>query len=149
MVGSFAAMKSKPLLGNNDSSRPETDNEKEWKRQKNRWKPLKTLKRLLHLQPFNWWGVSTLWTFLWPQVPFGDVSWMPSGTTSYTGFTLQPTSYRGPTYFDTWYVPYIAFVHRTSRTRFKMMIYPEMVNEGKGGSCFRTVTKCVTWRRPW
>ena len=23
-------------------------------------------------------------------------------------------------------------------SRFKMMIYPEMVNEGKGGSCFRT-----------
>ena len=23
--------------------------------------------------------------------------------------------------------------------RFKMMIYPEMVNEGKGGSCFRTI----------
>lgn len=28
--------------------------------------------------------------------------------------------------------------HSSAWLRFKMMIYPEMVNEGKGGSCFRT-----------
>ena len=32
-------------------------------------------------------------------------------------------------------------------SRFKMMIYPEMVNEGKGGSCFRTlVTSVCFWQ---